>query len=128
MAHSPPRLLPKGTQRVLIVDPFQPTREARSKVLRGRGIEVAIAEDLAEARVLFMPRQHDLVLLDARGYSPAEVLVFCRIIKDMDPDQRIALLLGPPNYLTLDWKKELASVTEPPQHLRSKANRHAAAA
>lgn len=72
MAHSPPRLLPKGTQRVLIVDPFQPTREARSKVLRGRGIEVAIAEDLAEARVLFMPRQHDLVLLDARRYSPAE--------------------------------------------------------
>lgn len=128
MAHSPPRLLPKGTQRVLLVDPFQPTREARSRVLRARGVEVATARDLVEARVLFMPRQHDLVLLDTRRYPSAEVLVFCRIIKDLDPDQRIALLLGAPNYLTLDWKKELASVTEPPQHLRSRAKRHVAAA
>lgn len=128
MAHSPPRLLPKGTQRVLLVDPFQPTREARSRVLRARGVDVATARDLVEARMLFMPRQHDLVLLDTRRYPPAEVLVFCRIIKDLDPDQRIALLLGPPNYLTLDWKKELASVTEPPQHLRSQAKRRVAAA
>jgi hypothetical protein len=55
MAHSPPRLLPKGTEKVLMVDPFQPTRDARSRVLRARGIGVATAKDLAEARVLFMP-------------------------------------------------------------------------
>lgn len=128
MAHLRPRLLPKNTERVLLVDRFQPTRDVRARVLREHGIDVGAAETLDEARVLFVPGQYDLVLLDLHRYPPAEMLVFCRVIKNIDPNQRIALLLGPPSYLTLDWKKELAFAGEPSQHLPSKAKRHAAAA
>jgi len=128
MAHRTPHLLTNGSERVLLVDCFQPTRDARAKVLREHGIDVSTAEHIEEARVLFVPRQYDLVLLDVHRYPPAEVLVFCRIIKNIDPGQRIALLLGPPNYFTLDWQRELAPASEPSQHLRPKAKRHTAAA
>ena len=128
MEHPSPRLLPKGTARVLLVDCFQPTRDVRANIWREHGIDVDAAENIDEARVLFVPGQYDLVLLDVHRYPTAEVLAFCRIIKHSDRDQRIALLLGPPNYFTLDWQKELGGAGNPSQHLQRKAKRHAAAA
>lgn len=95
MVHLPPRLLPKGTERILFVDSFRPTRDVRARVLREHGIDVSTAEYLKEARVLFVPGQYDLVLLDLHRYPPAGALVFCRVINNIDPNQRIALLLGP---------------------------------
>ncbi len=127
MAHTPPTLLPKGSERVLLVDCLQPTRDARTIVLRAHGIDVGIAETLEEARVLFQAGRYDLVLLDLHRYPPAEALVFCHVIKSIDPSQRIALLVGPPSYVTLDWQKELAEVGASSQHLRPRAKRHAAA-
>ncbi len=127
MAHPPPRLLPNGSERVLLVDRFQPTRDARAKVLREHGIDVGTAESLEEARVFFQADRYDLVLLDLHRYPPAEVLAFCRVIKSIDPSQRIALLVGAPSYITLDWQKELARIGDHAQQLRPKAKRHAAA-
>ncbi len=128
MAHPPPRLLPNGSERVLLVDWFQATCDARARVLREHGIDVGTAESLEEARVFFQAGRYDLVLLDLHRYPPAEALVFCRVIKSIDPTQRIALLVGPPSYITLDWQKELAEVDAPSQQLQRKAKRHAAAA
>ena len=128
MAHPLSRLLPKGTGRVLLVDCFQRTRDVRAQFLREHGIDVDAAENLDEARVLFTPGRYDLVLLDLHRYSPVEVLIFCRVIKNIDPNQRIALSVGAPSYITLDWQKELARVGDPSQHLPPKAKRHAAAA
>ncbi len=128
MAHPPPKLLPNGSERVLLIDWFQPTCDARARVLREHGIDVGTAQNLEEARVFFQAGRYDLVLLDLHRYPPAEALVFCRVIKSIDPSQRIALLVGAPSYITLDWQKELAAITNPSQHLRPKAKRHAAAA
>ncbi len=128
MAHPPPRLLPNGSERVLLVDWFQATCDARARVLREHGIDVGTAESLEEARVFFQAGRYDLVLLDLHRYPPAEALAFCRVIKSFDPSQRIALLVGPPSYITLDWQKELAEVDAPSQQLQRKAKRHAAAA
>ena len=128
MAHPPPTLLPYGSERVLLVDGFQPTLDARSKVLRAHGIDVRTAETLDDARVFFQAGRYDLVLLDLRRYPPAEALVFCRLIKSIDPNQRLALLVGAPSYITLEWQKELASAGAPSQHLQRKAKPHTAAA
>ncbi len=127
MAHPPPKLLSYGTEKVLLVDWFQPTCDARSKALRAHGIDVRTTETLDEARVFFQADRYDLVLLDLHRYPPAEVLVFCRLIKSIDPSQRIALLVGPPSYLTLNWQKELAGLGDPSQP-KGKDKRHAAAA
>jgi DNA-binding response OmpR family regulator len=97
-------------------------------VLREKGIDVDAAENLNDARVLFQAGRYDLVLLDLHRYPPAEALVFCRVIKSIDPSQRIALLVGAPSYVTLDWRKELAGVGDPSRHLHRKAKRHTAAA
>ena len=86
------------------------------------------AESLDEARVFFQSGRYDHVLLDLHRYRPAEALVFCRVIKKIDSNQRIVLLVGPPSYVTLEWQKALAGVGDPSQHLQPKAKRQAAAA
>ena len=103
MAHLPPRLLSNGSERVLLVDWFPATCDARARILREHGIDVGTADTLDEARVFFTLGRYDLVLLDLHRYSPAEALVFCRVIKSIDTNQRIALLIGAPSYITLDW-------------------------
>jgi len=128
MAQPPPTLLPYGSERVLLVDGFQPTRDARAKVLRAHGIDMRTAETLDEARVFFQAGRYDLVLLDLHHFPAAEVLVFCRVVDSIDPNQRLALLVGAPSYITLDWRKELASAGAPSQQLQRTAKRHAAAA
>jgi response regulator RpfG family c-di-GMP phosphodiesterase len=128
MAQSPPRLLQKiGGERVLLVDSFQPTRDPRTKVLRAHGIDVDAAENLDEARVYFQSSRYDLVLLNLRRYPPAEALVFCRVVRDINPDQRIAFLLGPPMYLTTSWPEAFAYMERLSDH-RTRAKRHVAAA
>ncbi len=127
MAHPPPKLLPNGSQRVLLLDWFQATCDARARVLREKGIDVDAAENLNDAQGFFQAGRYDLVLLDLHRYAPAEAFVFCRVIKSIDPSQRIALLVGAPSYITLDWQRELAAITNPSQRLRPRAKRHAAA-
>src|SRR5690349_12705346 len=116
-----------GGERVLLVDRFHPTRKARAEFLREHSIDVDTAENLDEARVFFQSGRYDLVLLDLSRYPPAEALNFCRIMKDIAPDQRIAFLLGPPTFLTTSWPEAFA-YTERLSDRRTRAKRHAAAA
>jgi response regulator RpfG family c-di-GMP phosphodiesterase len=128
MAHSPPRLLQKiGGERVLLVDSFQPTRDPRTKILRAHGVDVDAAENLDEARVYFQSNRYNLLLLNLRRYPPAEALIFCRTIKDINPDQRISFLLGPPRYLTTSWREAFAYM-ERLSDRRTRTKRHVAAA
>jgi hypothetical protein len=99
------RSLLKG-KKVLLIDARQATRELRAAILRDHGIEVHEAEELSEARFLWQPNVYALIMLDVRRYSPGEILEYYEQIRDAHPEQRFAFLLGPPNYLSLEWLGE----------------------
>jgi response regulator RpfG family c-di-GMP phosphodiesterase len=94
-------------KRVLLIDRFQVTREARAAVLRGRGVEVHEAEEISRARFLWQPNVYDLVMLDVRRYSPEDAVEFYEQIKGASPRQRIVFLTGPPKYLSQTWPAEV---------------------
>src|SRR5882724_9955922 len=96
-------------KKVLLIDRFQATREARAAVLRSHGVEVHEAEEIPTARFLWQPHVYDLVMLDVRRYSPAEALEFYEQIRAADPRQQFAFLLGSPRYLSRTWPGEVAS-------------------
>jgi hypothetical protein len=115
--HQPPlrgRPVLEG-KRVLLVDPYQPTRDARAGVLRNHDIESDTASSLQAARCLWRPRFYDWVLLDVRGYLPGEALVFYEQIRDKSPREHVAFFVGPPTYLSRtypDQSSEVASETQ----------------
>jgi hypothetical protein len=94
-------------KKVLLIDRCQATREARAAVLRSHGVEVHQAEELSAARFLWQPNIYGLVMLDVRRYSPAEAFEFYEQIRDAHSRQCCAFLLGPPNYLSLEWPGEI---------------------
>ena len=75
MYHPPPlRGRPAlADKKVLLIDRCQATREVRAAVLRTHGVEVHEAEEISAARFLRRPHVYDLLMLDVRRYSPAEV-------------------------------------------------------
>ena len=95
-------------KKVLLIDRFRATREARAAVLRSRGVEVHEAEEISGARFLWQPHVYDLVMLDVRRYSSGEALKFYGEIKDASPQQQFAFLIGPPRYLSRTWPGEVA--------------------
>ena len=96
-------------KKVLLIDRFQATREARAAVLRSRGVEVHEAEELSTARFLWQPSVYDLVMLDVRRYSPGEALEFYEQIKGASPRQRIVFLTGSPKYLSRTWPGDVTA-------------------
>ena len=127
MAHRSRNQRPNiGGESILLVDRFHPTCQARAEFLRKRSVDVDTAENLDEARFLFQPDRYDLVLLDVRRYLPGEALDFCRLIKDIDPGQRIAFLPGPPRYLSTNWPHELVLSDELSRHWQEAVSRAAA--
>jgi response regulator RpfG family c-di-GMP phosphodiesterase len=96
-------------KKVLLIDRFQATREARAAVLRSRGVEVHEAEDVSTARFLWQPQVYNLVMFDIRRYSREEALEFYEQIRAPDPPQRIVFLTGPPKYLSRTWPGEIAA-------------------
>ena len=96
-------------KKVLLIDRFRATREARVAILRSRGVEVHEAEEIPAARFLWKPHVYDLVMLDVRRYFPGEALKFYGEIKDASPQQQFAFLIGPPRYLSRTWPGEVAS-------------------
>ena len=96
-------------KKVLLIDRFRATREARAAVLRSRGVEVHEAEEISAARFLWQPHVYDLVMLDVRRYSSGEALKFYGEIKDASPQQQFAFLIGPPRYLSPTLPGEAAS-------------------
>jgi len=84
-------------RKVLLVDENSRTQKLRATMLRSREIEVHAAESVAHAESLWRTQSYDLVLL-AGGNSALPYLVSAQI-RQAKPQQRIALLVGPPEYV-----------------------------
>jgi CheY-like chemotaxis protein len=85
-------------KRVLLIDTSNAKRDLRAEVLRKLGMDVDCAADIAEARSWWRPALYDLVLINmekGRGHRD----VFCDDLRGATPPQRLAFLVGQPQYL-----------------------------
>jgi len=85
-------------KRVLLVDTSHAKRELRAEVMRKLGMDVDCAADLAEARSWWKAALYDLVLINMqneRGHRDK----FCDDIRGATPPQRVAFLVGVPDYV-----------------------------
>jgi CheY-like chemotaxis protein len=85
-------------KRVLLVDTSHAKRDLRAEVLRKLGMYVDSAADIAEARSWWRPSLYDLVLINMeRGKGERDK--FCDDLRNATPAQRLAFLVGQPEYL-----------------------------
>lgn len=86
-------------KRVLLIDTSHAKRDLRVEVMRKLGIDVDSAADIAEARVWWRPALYDLVLINMeKGRGQRDK--FCDDLRSARPPQRLAFLVGRPEYLT----------------------------
>ncbi|HXY51350.1 MAG TPA: hypothetical protein VEI01_18005 [Terriglobales bacterium] len=84
-------------KRVLLVDTSQ-RRELRAEVMRKLGMDVDCAADIAEARSWWRAALYDLVLINMKeGHGHRDK--FCADVRSATPPQRLAFLVGQPEYL-----------------------------
>ena len=96
----PPVAIPRVVKkkRVLLVDTVQAKRELRAEVMRKLGIDVDCAADIAEARSWWRAALYDLVLVNMeKGLGHRDR--FCDEVRMANPPQRLAFLVGQPEYL-----------------------------
>lgn len=91
---------------ILLVDSQQGPRETRARRPRLYGITVYTASSIEEARVHFGLNSYHLVLLATRE-DPEAAISFRREIRQQDPKQRVAFLVGPPRYLSFTFGQNL---------------------
>jgi len=85
-------------KRVLLIDTSHAKRDLRAEVLRKLGIDVDSAADIAEARTWWRPALYDLVLIHIeKGRGQRDK--FCDDLRSAAPPQRLAFLVGKPEYL-----------------------------
>ena len=85
-------------KRVLLIDTSHAKRDLRAEVLRKLGIDVDSAADIVEARVWWKPELYDLVLISMeKGRGQRDK--FCDDVRSATPPQRLAFLIGQPEYL-----------------------------
>lgn len=85
-------------KRVLLVDKSTHKRDLRAEVMRKLGIDVDCAADIAEARCWWRADLYDLVLINLeKGLGHRDR--FCDDIRGAKPPQRLAFLVGGPEYL-----------------------------
>ena len=85
-------------KRVLLLDTSQAKRELRAEVMRKLGMNVDCAADIAEARSWWRAALYDLVLINMeKGLGHRDR--FCDEIRSAIPPQRLAFLVGQPEYL-----------------------------
>ena len=92
--------IPGGVKkkRVLLVDISHAKRDLRAEVLRKLGMEVDCAADIAEARSWWRPALYNLVLINMeKGRGQRDK--FCDDLRSATPPQRLAFLVGQPEYL-----------------------------
>ncbi len=92
--------LPGGVKkkRVLLIDTSHAKRDLRAEVLRKLGMDVDTAADIAEARSWWRPALYDLVLMNMdKGRGQRDK--FCDDLRNATPPQRLAFLVGQPEYL-----------------------------
>ncbi len=95
-------------KRVLLVDASTQKRDVRAEAMRRLGMDVDCAADILEARCWWRPKLYDLVLINqekGRGHRDK----FCEDIRNAQPPQRFAFLVGHPGYLA-DFPNEDASL------------------
>ncbi len=100
---------PLKKKRVLLIDTSHATRDVRAEVLRKLGIDVDSATDIVEARVWWKPALYDLVLINMeKGRGQRDK--FCDDVRNANPPQKLAFLVGGPEYLThsLNQDQEIA--------------------
>lgn len=93
--HAP---VPALKKKVLLVVPNMSKRNLRASVLRKLGLEVVCASRVSDARMLWHPSTYDLVLLDTRN-DHANAAELCVEMRSQSPKQRIAFLVGKPEFL-----------------------------
>jgi response regulator RpfG family c-di-GMP phosphodiesterase len=91
---------------VLLVDRDQKLGEMRARRLRTYGILVHTASSIEEARFHLEMSRCDLVLLAPRE-NPEAAIAFRREIRQQNPKQRVAFLVGPPRYLSFTFGRNL---------------------
>jgi CheY-like chemotaxis protein len=85
-------------KRVLLVDRSQAKRELRAEVMRKLGIDVDCAADIMEARSWWRAALYDLVLINMeKGLGHRDR--FCDEVRAANPPQRLAFLVGQPQYV-----------------------------
>jgi CheY-like chemotaxis protein len=85
-------------KRVLLIDTSHAKRDLRAEVLRKVGIDVDSAADIVEARIWWRPALYDLVLISMeKGRGQRDK--FCDDVRSATPPQRLAFLVGQPEYL-----------------------------
>lgn len=97
-------------RRVLLIDTSHAKRDLRAEVLRKVGIDVDSAADIVEARIWWKPALYDLVLINMeKGRGQRDK--FCDDVRSATPPQRLAFLVGRPEYLanSLTANEELAA-------------------
>jgi len=100
--------IPDGMKkkRVLLVDTSRVKRELRAEVMRKFGMDVDCAADVDEARSWWKADFYDLVLINMERSGEYRDK-FCDDIRGAKPPQRLAFLVGQPEYLA-----ESPSLTE----------------
>jgi len=85
-------------KRVLLIDASHAKRDLRAEVLRKLGMDVDSASDIAEARSWWRPGLYDLVLINMNK-EQGQRDKFCDDLRSATPAQRLAFLVGQPEYL-----------------------------
>jgi|SRR5208337_2897337 len=83
---------------VLLIDPDTRKQKLRATILRGLEVEVHAAESMERAESLWKSWSYDLILVAAEENADESYLLSARI-RLAKPEQRIALLVGPPVYI-----------------------------
>lgn len=84
--------------RVLLVDTSAPKRSLRAEIMRKLGMDVDCAADISEARSWWKADFYDLVLIHMeKGEGHRDQ--FCEDVRRASPLQRLAFLVGKPEYL-----------------------------
>ena len=112
---------------VLLVDSDQKLGAVRARRLRLYGITVYTAASVEEARAHLQMNSYDLVLLASRK-NPEDAIAFRREIRQQNPNQKVAFLVGPPRYLSFTFGRNLIPMPPRSSNWAEKLKRHSASA
>ena len=99
-------------RRVLLIDRDSIKKNLRAAALRNCEVEVHTASDAADAGRLWRAHAYDLVLIAAHENSD-EATSLCSELKKSRPKQRIALLVGAPQYIREIGRKRTETQPSP---------------
>jgi len=88
----------KDQRKVLLIDGDSFKQQIRAVALRRSEVEVHAASNIADAGRLCRQNSYDLVLLAAEAGSE-QATTLCQEVEKIRPQQRIALLVGAPDYV-----------------------------